>query len=47
MKRENFPKSEKQIGSSRPCNKHFVAHAKPEDPYHIDYNPTVFTFVKN
>ena len=45
MKRENRPKSEKQVDNARLCSKHFVTSAKSDDPLHIDYVPTVFAFV--
>ena len=44
MKRENWPKSEKQVDNARLCSKHFVAGAKSDDPLHIDFVPTVFRF---
>ena len=40
MKRENRPKSEKQVDNARLCSKHFVTSAKSDDPLHIDYVPT-------
>ena len=45
MKRENWPKSEKQVDNARLCSKHFVTGDKSDDPLHIDYIPTLFAFV--
>ena len=45
MKRENWPKSEKQVDNARLCSEHFVTGAKSNDPLHVDYIPTVFAFV--
>ena len=45
MKKENWPKSEKQVDNARLCGEHFVTGAKSDDPLHTDYIPTVFAFV--
>ena len=45
MKRENWPKSEKQVDNARLCSENFVTSAKSDDPLHIDYVPTVFALV--
>ena len=45
MKRENWPKSEKQVDNARLCSEHFVTGDKSDDPLHIDYIPTSFAFV--
>ena len=45
MKRQNWPKSEKQVDNARLCSKHFVTGPKWDDPLYIDYVPTVFAFV--
>ena len=45
MKRENWPKSEKQVDNARLCSEHFVTGAKSDDSLHINYIPTVFAFV--
>ena len=46
MKRENWPKSEKQVDNARLCSlcsDYFVTDTKSDDPLlHIDYIPTVF-----
>ena len=39
MKRENWPKSEKQVDNARLCSEHFVTGDKSDDPLHIDYIP--------
>ena len=45
MKRENWPKSEKEVDNARLCSEHFVTGAKSDDPFHINYIHTVFAFV--
>ena len=45
MKRQNWPKSEKQVDNARLCSEHFVTGPKWDDPLYIDYVPTVFGFV--
>ena len=45
MKRENWPKSEKQVDNARLFSENFVTSAKSDDPLHIDYVPTVFALV--
>ena len=45
MKRENWPKSEKQVDNARFCSEHFVTGTKSDDPLHIDYVPIVCAFV--
>ena len=45
MKRENWPKSEKQIGNARLCSEYFMTGVKSDDPLHIDYIPTIFLFI--
>ena len=44
MKRENWPKSEKQVDNARLCSKHFVTGTKSDNPLHVDYIPAVFAF---
>ena len=45
VKRENWPKSERQVNNARLCSEHFVTGGKLDDPLYIDYVPTVFAFV--
>ncbi|XP_057310068.1 uncharacterized protein LOC130648066 [Hydractinia symbiolongicarpus] len=44
LRRKNWPESEIQVDNARICSAHFVTGKKSDDPQHIDYIPSVFSF---